>query len=70
MVYDNYFNKNKEKFAEFIEKNNLKIFLIENSNFYLENLEDMRESKEAAKYLKCSLLLDKKTELLNTCAIL
>lgn len=70
MVYDNYFNKNKEKFAEFIEKNNLKIFLIENSNFYLENLEDMRESKEAAKYLKCSLLLDKNTELLNTFAIL
>lgn len=70
LVYDNYFNKNKKKFTEFIDKNSLKIFLIENSNFYLDNLEDLKQSKDASKYLKSSLPLDNNTELLNTFAVL
>lgn len=70
-LYGTYFNKDDNKFDEYIEENNLKLFMLENSNYYLSSLKDINDSKEAKQYSKYGLTLDcQNSDLISTFVIL
>ncbi len=70
-LYISFFNKNDEQFKSFIEENNLKIFMLENSTYYFSSLTNISDSKEGKKYSRYPLVLDSEnTDLISTFVIL